>query len=578
MPSVISVPGFLGGSSKSDVMMDSPEELLNMFVEKKESSEPRGYTQKTLRSVEGERSVLEFPFDTRIGCRGLFTASDGTMFAAFDASVYRIRRKDDGSLEKILVADLMSRPTQVVFSETGGINSHVVWVDGSPFLFAYSLKDGTFRQFATPLRTYKSVDGNDSPSVGDTHATPTHVVCISGVICINDSENDTWYYTDPYVLGGATDERKVYRLVNGQVQYGPDSVTVLTDTVNIASEADNNVCYLWLDRYSLPKFQTAEYVADRITAMVLCNDRIYCFGTKSLQVYTPTMTEDAYGNSYSVFSSTGNNTRDNGAEIGSTVASLGGKVFWLGSSTIGDHSVWVSDGGAPVRISSNSIERELRGFVNISDAYGFAYAYNGHQFYVLTVPGSDKTYCYDVTTQEWFNRSTRDPQTGRDRYWAPSFATAAYGEIFLGSYSAEFLMQVDPDKFTDFRDNPIIKRRTSPVFVKDFAPFRLDAFWMEWNTGTTTQSYPVENGGYVSAFNPVAMLECSNDGGNTWGMERWAHGGKIGQYFWRTEWRGGFPCGGYQLPRMYVLRLTISDPVKVVITAAKMQITQTRRP
>ena len=279
-----------------------------------------------------------------------------------------------------------------------------------------------------------------------------------------------------------------------------------------------------------------------------------------------------------MFSSTGNNTRDNGAEIGSTVATLGGKVFWLGSSTIGDHSVWVSDGGAPVRISSNSIERELRGFGNISDAYGFAYAYNGHQFYVLTVPGSDKTYCYDVTTQEWFNRSTRDPQTGRDRYWAPSFATAAYGEIFLGSYSAEFLMQVDPDKFTDFRDNPIIKRRTSPVFVKDFAPFRLDAFWMEWNTGTTTQSYPVENGGYVSAFNPVAMLECSNDGGNTWGMERWAHGGKIGQYFWRTEWRGGFPCGGYQLPRMYVLRLTISDPVKVVITAAKMQITQTRRP
>ena len=197
---------------------------------------------------------------------------------------------------------------------------------------------------------------------------------------------------------------------------------------------------------------------------------------------------------------------------------------------------------------------------------------------MLTVPGADRTFCYDVTTQEWFDRSTRDPVTGRDRYWAPSFATAAYGEIFLGSYSAKFLMQVDPDKFTDFRDNPIIKRRTSPVFVKDFAPFRLDAFWMEWNTGTTTQSNPVENGGYVSAFNPVAMLECSNDGGNTWGMERWAHGGKIGQYFWRTEWRGGFPCGGYQLPRMYVLRLTISDPVKVVITSAKMQITQTRRP
>ena len=575
MPSVIPVPGFLGGSSKSDVMMDSPEELLNMFVEKKEVAEPRGYTQKVLRSVEGERAVLTFPFETRIGCRGLFTASDGTMFAAFDASIYRITRNDNGILEKTLISAVTSRPSQVVFAETGGIDSHVVWVDGNSFLYAYSLKNREYRQFKTPLRVYKSADSTD---IGEEYSTPTHVVCIAGVICINDSENDTWYYTDPYVLGGTGDEREIYKLLNGQVQYENDGVTVQTETVNIAAEADNGVSYLWLDRYSLPKFQTAEYVADRITAMVLCNDRIYCFGTKSLQVYTPTMTEDAYGNCYSVFSSTGNNTRDNGAEIGATVTTLGGKVFWLGSNTIGDHSVWVSDGGAPIRVSSNNIERELRSFGNISDAYGFAYAYNGHQFYVLTVPGADRTFCYDVTTQEWFDRSTRDPVTGRDRYWAPSFATAAYGEIFLGSYSAEFLMQVDPDKFTDFRDNPIIKRRTSPVFVKDFAPFRLDAFWMEWNTGTTTQSNPVENGNYMSAFNPVAMLECSNDGGNTWGMERWAHGGKIGQYFWRTEWRGGFPCGGYHLPRMYVLRLTISDPVKVVITAAKMQITQTRRP
>lgn len=576
MPSVVSVPGFIGGSNRSDVMMDSPEELLNMFVEKKEVAENRGYTPKVLRSVEGERSELEFPFSSKIGCRGLFTASDGSIFAAFDGAIYRIVRGLDGRLVETRVASLLSRPVHVTFSETGGPNSHVVWVDGSSFLNAYSIRERAFRQFPTPLRTYKSIDGT---AIGEEKTTPTHVVCISGVICINDSESDTWYYTDPYVLGGTGYTRDVYRLIDNQVQYDTDGVTVLTDTVNIEDQADNGVAYLWLDRYSLPKFQTAEYVADRITAMTLCNDRIYVFGEKSLQVYTPTMTEDAYGNSYSVFSSTGNNTRDNGAEIGETVATLGNNVFWLGSSTIGDHSVWVSDGGAPIRISSNNIERELRSFGNLTGAYGFAYAYNGHQFYVLTIPGADRTFCYDVTTQEWHNRSTRDSVTGRNRYWFPSFATAAYGNIYLGSYSAGSLMRIDPDKFTDFRENPIVKRRTSPVFVKDFAPFRLDAFFLEWNTGTTTTSNSVgPNGEFLSEFNPVAMLECSNDGGNTWGMEQWAHGGKIGQYFWRTEWRGGFPCGGYQLPRLYVLRLTISDPVKVVITSAKMQITMSRRP
>lgn len=575
MPSVVAVPGFIGGSNRSDVAMDSPEELLNMFVEKKEVAENRGYTQKILRSVEGERSVIQFPFDTHIGCRGLFTASDGSIFAAFDSKVYRIVKSGE-DYTTTEIADISSRPVQVVFAETGGINSHVVWVDGSAFLYAYSLNSGAYMQFRTPLRTYKSADGN---VIGEQRTNPTHVVCTAGVICINDIMNDTWYYTDPYVLGGTGYDREVYRLVNNQVQYDEDGVTILTDTVNIDDEADNGVAYLWLDRYSLPKFQTAEYVADKITAMVLCNDRIFAFGEKSLQVYSQTTTEDAYGNSYSVFSSTGNNTRDNGAEIGATVATLGGKVFWLGSSSVGDHSVWLSDGGAPVRISSNNIERELRSFGTINDAYGFAYAYNGHHFFVLTVPSADRTFCYDVTTQEWFNRSTRDPVSGKSRYWFPSFAISAYGDVYLGSYSAGALIVVDPDKFTDFRDCQIVKRRTSPVFIKDFSPFRLDAFWIEWNTGSTTQQNPVDSeGNYVSAFNPVAMLECSNDGGNTWGMEQWAHGGRIGQYFWRTEWRGGFPCGGYQLPRMYVLRLTISDPVKVVITSAKMQITASRRP
>ncbi|MCQ2096779.1 MAG: hypothetical protein MJY87_02410 [Fibrobacter sp.] len=574
MPRVISVPGFIGGSNRSDVMMDSPEYLLNMFVEKTEAAENRGYTGKRLRSVEGERAVLEFPFETKIGCRGLFTASDGSIFAAFDSKVYRITMKDDGSMKYRDVADLQStevsglvgRPTKVVFAETGGIDSNVIWVDGSSTLFAYSLTTGKFSMYMTPLRVYQHIDGREMDQ--ESHASPTHVVCVAGVICINDSGNDTWYYTDPYVLGSDRDERSAYRLdANDNVVYKDDGVTVETRTVRITDQAANGVSYLWLDRYSLPKYQTAEYVADRITAMVLSGDRIFCFGEKSLQVYALTETADAYGNSYSVFSSTGNNTRDNGAEIGATVATLGGNVFWLGSSTVGEHSVWMSAGGSPTRISSNVMEREIRSLEYVGDAYGFAYAYNGHQFYVLTFPSAGRTFCYDHSTGEWFNRGTRDRDTGEDLHWFPAFAVSAYSQVYLGSYSAQYLVQVDPDKFTDYKDDPIVKQRVSPVFVKDFEPFRLDAFWMEWGTGVVDDP----------DLNPVAMLEASGDGGNTWGDETWGHGGKAGQHFWRTEWRRCFPAGDDELPRMYVLRVTISDPVKVVITGAKMQITECRR-
>jgi len=572
---VVSVPGFIGGSNKADVMMDSPELSLNLFVEKSEVAENRGYTQKRLRSVEGERSVLEFPFDNGIGCRGMFTASDGSIFACFDNKVYRITRKSNGvlgrdevgTLTKTSLSPIIGRPTQVVFAETGGIDSNVVWVDGTANFYAYSLVRGTMRSFSTPLRVYRKVDGIAIDD--ETHAEPTHVVCVAGSICINDGANDTWYYTDPYVLGSDSSKRTIYELdADNNVVYKDGSrVEVKTKVVDIAEQSVNGVSYLWLDRYSVPKCQTAEYVADKITALVLSNDRIFAFGEKSLQLYSLTTTSDAYGNSYSVFSSTGNNTRDNGAEIGASVATLGSSVFWLGSSNVGEHSVWMSNGSAPTRISSNNVEREIRSFGNIADAYGFAYAYNGHQFYCLTIPSAKKTYCFDVSTGEWFNRSTRDFKKGVDECWFPSFAVSAYGDIYLGSYNTQHLVMVDAEKTTDYKDEPIIKQRTSPVFIKDFEPFRLDAFFLEWGTGVTDSN--VEN--------PVVMLQCSDDGGNTWSDEAWANGGRIGQYWWRSEWRRCFPCGQYSLPRLYSVRVTISDNVKVVMTSAKIQYTQTKR-
>jgi len=563
---VLNVPSFIGGTSKSDVPMDSPEVLLNMFVEKKEGAENRGYANKKLRSVEGEKAMLDFPFDTGIGCRGLFTASDGTMFAAFGKKVYHITRKGDGSLEYTdIVAgyDLGMNQSRVVFAETGGVDSNVVWVDGSSFLYAYSIKYGRTTVYRTPLRVYKTLDGNNISE--ETNAEPTHVVCVAGVICINDGVNDTWYYTDPYVLGSNNDKRTIYKLdANGNVVYKDESkVEVATIDVGIAEQAENGVSYLWLDRYSLPKYQTAEYSADKITALNFSNDRIYCFGTKSIQIYTLTETSDAYGNSYSVFSSTGNSTSDNGAEIGATVASFGGNVMWLGSSNVGDRTVWISNGGKPTRISTNDLDRELRSYGNISDAYGFAYAYNGHQFYVLTIPSVKKTWCYDISTSEWFNRSTF--RSGENQHWFPSYAVNAFNNVYFGGYKDKCLVQLDQDKYTDFKDDPIIKERTSPIFVNDFAPFRLDAFWIEWNSGSNEK-------------NPTAMLQCSVDGGNTWSDEAWSVGGEIGHYAWRTEWRGVFPCWvENSMPRLYSIRVRISDPVKVVITNARMQITNSKR-
>jgi len=64
---------------------------------------------------------------------------------------------------------------------------------------------------------------------------------------------------------------------------------------------------------------------------------------------------------------------------------------------------------------------------------------------------------------------------------------------------------------------------------------------------------------------PMAMLRYSNDGGHTWSSEIWRSVGKIGE----TEWRATWHRLGSSKNRVY--ELTVSDPVKWVITGANLE-------
>ena len=71
---------------------------------------------------------------------------------------------------------------------------------------------------------------------------------------------------------------------------------------------------------------------------------------------------------------------------------------------------------------------------------------------------------------------------------------------------------------------------------------------------------------------PQAMLQFSDDGGKTWSSETWAKTniGAIGEYLTRVQWNrlGMF--------RQRQFKLTISDPVKVVILGAYAEIENVR--
>lgn len=561
----------VGGSYEADERIAGCAVSQNLYAESVEEASNGSYYTTALRSVDGERVVLSdfVDGDGAKGCRGMFTASDESIFAAFGEAVYRISKNivsGEYSATEIYREQL---PTTgpVRFCETGGINSHICWVDGTDSVKAYPISPEKAEalgmkppfSFNTPLRQYKTADQIKNES--EQHVMPDQICSLNGSLIINDPESDTWYYTDAYILGGTTYKREVYDLKNGNVQYQGDSYTIKTKTVDLTENDTTSVTsYLWLDRYSKPNFMTAEYSADKMTGICVSGDFLFVFGSRSIQIYNQTTSTDAQGFSSMVFSSTGRNIRDLGCVNPSTITELNQNVIFLGASSRGERSIWATSGGAPVRISTNAIERQIDG-VFTEDCYSFGYISNGHQFYGISFPSIRKTFVYDFATRQWHNRATQNANGFMLNWWG-RFVCYSSGDIVIASSDEDIIAVFDKKKFDDYKGNPIIKQRTAPILTSDYAPFIVNDMQLLWNTGTTND-VTNENG----ARNPVVMLEVSTDGGNTFGSERWAYGGQTGNYAQRTIWYG---IGSGTL---FVFRITISARVNVVITGAKFNYT-----
>lgn len=584
----------VGGSYVGDDPRAGTAYSMNMYAESVEDKGNGYYFTSSLRSVDGERIVDTFEGGGKV--RGMFTASNGKLFVAIGNSVYVVTIKDGKFFHEKIYAKLNDDPNvRVRFAETGGVNSFVVWVDGSISLCAYPVdpeKMGDTKipaVFSTPVRVYLTADDvvNDKD---DTHIRPTFVECINGSIIVNDPESNTWYFTEPYILGGTTFTRKVYDLdEDGQPRYVPNSYKVkekevkLTAYAKDSSGTNTGSSYLWLDRYSKPHWYTNERSADNVNAMVVLGNNLFSFGERSLNIYTQSSFTDALGNSQITFATNGYSMREIGTVgLGNTVASVSGMLFFLCSSIRGIRSVYTTRGGEPQRISTNAIERELAS-VSVDDAFGFGWSENGHSFYCLTVPQLKKSFVFDSSTNQWHNRSTRQLAQGYDDVWFPLFAVHAFGEIIYGGDYARFgfvdksfLVVSDPDKYDDFKDEPIYKERVTPVFTNDLSPFILNDVALEWNVGTTSFVNDGEEFGLLDiksegARNPTVMLDVSLDNGYTFVNQRTSRGGQIGRYDYRTLFFG-FGAG-----RMFVLRFTITDRVKVIVTGMKINFTPIAR-
>lgn len=91
-----------------------------------------------------------------------------------------------------------------------------------------------------------------------------------------------------------------------------------------------------------------------------------------------------------------------GCASGNSIVQFEQTVAWIGQSKATGLAVYMMDGVSPIKVSTPYIERCL-GNSNLTDVKAYAFKFNGHMFYVMTLHDLNMTLVYDVNEKTWYN-------------------------------------------------------------------------------------------------------------------------------------------------------------------------------
>ena len=231
-------------------------------------------------------------------------------------------------------------------------------------------------------------------------------------------------------------------------------------------------------------------------------------------------------------------------------------LYWLGD----DHAVYQATGGSKRRVSSSAISHAIQGYSDVSDAYGYTFTFEGLNFYLLTFPSANATWCLSEALGDkgWFQVSSG---TEGGKYQGSSLVNV-YGKNMVADATNGNLYELDLDTFDN--DGEVIQRRrvTSSVNGKLLGQpgkrvqmSRLEIL-MEAGTGLITGQ----------GENPKIMVDISYDGGRSYVSKGFVKTGRLGSSTLRVEL--------FCLDSFYdaIFRLTTSDAVSYELYSAVIDV------
>jgi len=318
--------------------------------------------------------------------------------------------------------------------------------------------------------------------------------------------------------------------LNNQVIYDGDQGRFVTSDVGDGSSLD------------ALNYATAESHPDNLVRPYVFNQTLYLMGDRTIETW------------YN--SGVGNPPFDRieGGIIPKGLASVHGVsnndrfIYFLGD----DSRVHRMVGATSEVVSTIAISHAIEGFSTISDAIGWCFGLEGQEFFFLTFPTDNKTFCYSEKAETWFELSSG---VTAGKHIATSYAYA-YRKNLIADDNNIYQWSL-----TDYSENGSVIQRT-----RDTAPLHgglvgapgkeleMNHFELIMETGTGIAS--------GQGFDPVIMLSFSDDGGKTFSTEMWGQVGKMGEGIFKVEWSvlGAFFSR--------IIRVRTSDPVFYSIHSA----------
>jgi hypothetical protein len=296
--------------------------------------------------------------------------------------------------------------------------------------------------------------------------------------------------------------------------------------------------------------------AENITSIEVSHRELWVFGSQHAQPYQNTGTDEIYDVIPGTLIETGNL-----ALFGTTL--LDNTIFFVHEDERGGRVAARMNGYTPQRISTHAVEYDLRTYDDLSGLVTYSYQDCGHLFWVLYIPGSSFSWVFDVAESLWHKRAIWHVDTAIFTVHPTWNHIYAYGKHLVGDPLSGNIYAMSLDYLDDY-GNVTRRVRQTPTIGNEMEWVRLSSLTVDLNVGITPQ--PPFTDGDGNPRPAQAMLEWSDNHGNTWSNQHIVSCGFAGEYNTRVKW---WRLGQ---TRYRVFRFSVTDPVPWVVLDSYLKV------